>query len=187
MAELERLGATDDDVLFYDFCSLPQWDDKDPEFLTYLSLRATGQDVGPLPDHHRAARTAEQEVYFRTNLEMMHYLYTWVDARVLVLPHVPATASHSRLYKDRGWTCFEIGISSLYGTILNDDSDEVLQVLNDLGLPKQNISEFAEEFSKKHFTQNGDAAAVIKMYADLHLDKTDPHFHAARRNRSGGP
>lgn len=136
-----------------------------------------------LPDNHPARKTADQEKYFAQVLDIMHFLYTWANSRVLVLPNVPADASNNMAYKERGWTCFELSVSSAVGNICNAEGNGVvLQVLDELDLPKASLADFEDLFGSKHFTQGGDRDKVKRMYEELQkfqerMYDVDPNYY----------
>lgn len=238
VAEFDRLGASDEDYFFFDFCCMPQHDQEhcdwtEPhELFVYdhdehiakpfydrfqeeLENLKVGQQkwqhekvndqygrIGhivvkarsgnqlpltklddwisadmfpltvslenPLPPGHEALRTAEENKYFKVVLGMLNHIYTWTHSRVIVLPNVPENASNSTKYKDRGWTCFELAISSFFRTLCNAEGNhEVLRLLNDLGMPHDALEDFADAFADKKFTSGGDRDKVQRQYEEL--------------------
>lgn len=154
VAELNRLGAADADLIFYDFCSLPQIDKT---------------------QHPWIPRTAEEDRQFGAALEGMHMLYTFPYTKVLVLPNVPPTASNQCPYASRGWCFFEICISHAYRTICNVDANNVKDALRRISaevLPCHLSQEarpldtfqFREAFETKRFTCRGDGDLVKRLY-----------------------
>lgn len=91
--ELAVLRAADTDLIFYDYCSLPQ--DGDP------------------------GRTDRERQEFKTALRCMSRLYTCRRCEVLILPQVPPVSEIGAPYIKRGWCYFELSISVDSRTIVN--------------------------------------------------------------------
>ena len=88
--EMDRLGVSDDELVFLDYCSLPQIDKRHPDF---QRLGFTGLAPG-----HEALRSATENMEFSDALKDMHLLYTMGFGMVLVLPEVPSNAHNARPY-----------------------------------------------------------------------------------------
>ena len=134
VSELDRLGAPDSDVVFYDYASIPQKD-----------------------------RTPAEELLFLTALRGMNLLYTLEGTRVLVIPQVPEISPNPMPYSERGWCSFEVAISAAYDTVHNYKSIGVEMVLDMCALPLS-MTRFREAFATKEFTFRGDREKVQSLY-----------------------
>lgn len=120
--ELDYLRAKDNDLVFIDYCSLPQVDQLDKE---YRQSILQGQ---PLASDHRALRTPEEEADFRRAISQMDVIYSSMTSKVLIFPSVhelsedldPVYTKKRPRYRFRGWCCFEYAIAHHFGRIVND-------------------------------------------------------------------
>lgn len=103
--ELEMVRAQDGDLVFIDYCSLPQ-----PDY------GGTG------------TRTEAEEKRFQAALRQMDVIFSSQSSKVLVLPvvhnleHVDEStisAPNVRPYTRRGWCAFEFSVASNFGRIVN--------------------------------------------------------------------
>jgi len=138
VSELDRLGAPDSHVVFYDYASIPQH-----------------------------PRTEDETRLFKIALKGMNLLYTVEGTRVLVIPQVSEQAPNPTPYFVRGWCFFELAISSAFDTIFNYTSPAVVEVLAQGHLPVSTAA-FAAAFANKEFTMNGDRDTVRSLYNGLY-------------------
>ena len=134
VAELDRVGALDTDVAFYDHTSIPQ-----------------------------VPRTEEETQHFTIALQNMNLLYTLEGTRVLVIPEVSNSASNPTPYPDRGWCFFEIAVSSACSTIFNYESFPVVELLEHYKFPLSSQA-FRTAFADTKFTVKGDRRQVEILY-----------------------
>jgi len=151
VAELDQLGARDEDVAFFDFCSPYQTDLCHPDMLA-------------LEDGERLRA-----------MHMMHELYTFYKSEIVVLPSVPDDAANSIPYLARGWCFFEFAISADHWRLLNVANSEVRELLDTTGAPWDE-SDFITEFATKRFTNQGDSTTVMSLYE--HLYESEPGRNA---------
>jgi len=135
--ELDRLSIGDDELVFYDYCSLSQ-----------------------------VPRSQAETNLFRRALNDMHLLYTMGDAKVLVLPGIAENAENPRAYNDRGWCFFELSISADHGRICNADDPRVSDLLEDTAQPLH-PREFRQELAARHFTGHADRGEVERLFAQV--------------------
>eukprot|EP00450_Noctiluca_scintillans_P019823 CAMPEP_0194529166 /NCGR_PEP_ID=MMETSP0253-20130528/65777_1 /TAXON_ID=2966 /ORGANISM="Noctiluca scintillans" /LENGTH=368 /DNA_ID=CAMNT_0039374283 /DNA_START=136 /DNA_END=1243 /DNA_ORIENTATION=+ len=138
VSELNRLGAPDSDVVFYDYASIPQ-----------------------------PPRTEDETRLFKIALKGMNLLYTLQGTRVLVIPQVSEKAPNPTPYSVRGWCFFELAISSAFDTVFNYTSPAVVELLAQGNLPVSTAT-FAADFANKEFTMNGDRDTVRSLYNCLY-------------------
>merc|ERR1711959_332884 len=97
LRELAFVGASDHDLVFIDFSSLPQ-----------------------------RPRSGQDDLEFDCGLKGMNKLYMDERSEVLVVPEVPQDAPNKTPYEQRGWCHFELSISKQAGRIANQAKYDVL-------------------------------------------------------------
>lgn len=159
--ELRKARASDDDVVFVDFCSLYQTDLNHPDAVAILNRGER------LPEGHSALRTPHQNEAFQHAMSIMHELYTWYACEVLIVSSVPDNSCNNIPYYNRGWCFFELAISADYWRIANISTEHAAELLNSNGLPLD-VQKFESEFQKKVFTNKGDEKIVLALYRKLY-------------------
>ena len=187
-AVLDRLGASDDGGVFFDFPSLPQGGGKRPDI--YLSTNPYARKAPLLEELD--GRNEEEVARFKFALFETTRLYAYGGSKVIVLPdkddvssfpdvgevteklndfcEPPRMETHSNWgftkkmgYENSGWCCAEFAIAKRNGTIVNMDDAPVQRVLKSREWPNT-ATEYAAMMESKeqpvHFTKKGDAEAV---------------------------
>ena len=160
VAEFDRLKVMDEELVFYDYCSLFQDDKQHPDW----------QRFGHRPPHghpRNYLRTPEQNVLFCKALSKMHLLYSRGFGRVLVMPQAPDDIPR---YADRGWCFFELMACTSSGRIANADNADVTKLLEETFMPLGLVG-FLRAFPSKHFTGRGDARLVRRLYLRMWLER----------------
>ena len=174
---LGALQAADEDLVFFDFCSLPQADK-----LGNLFENADGSKrnaTAPAYFDHNSVpyisdRTQEEWNAFGVALFDMSRLYAYKRCEVIVLPALDLLDSfpdgnvwgfvNERPYHNRGWCCAEFSVAHANSRIVNLDDPEVKAVLKTREWPKT-VAGYAKMMDESasprvDFTYNGDRAAV---------------------------
>lgn len=142
-------GAGNDDVVFFDFCSLPQVDTigkAGSPCPAYFD--ANGIFSRPLP-----SRTADETRAFRHAMWEMGRLYSYKAVEVIILPGLDGAGSfpggqvwggtNTCPYANRGWCCAEFAIAKKAKRIINLSDPEVQRVLHARQWP-ETIEEYAQ-------------------------------------------
>lgn len=165
-AKMRRLSKTltrlqpppaDDDLVFFDFCSLPQ----DAKMGRTYEGRSEGSDATAAPyfEHNCVSyypgKTPKQRRAFGFAMWDMGRLYSFSGCEVVVLPtldglELPAAERFpggdvwgmvNRVpYVNRGWCCAEFSIASYCGIVANPDDDDVVALHNARRWPTDNVS-----------------------------------------------
>ena len=170
---LRALEASDDDLVFFDFCSNPQaavmgrtYAEDEPR--TGVPARdctcgpyfAAHGVAYPLADRSRAQRRASDDALWE-----MGRLYAFEECEVVVLPQLdlwdfPGGNVWGRVnvrpYQQRGWCCAEFAVARYAGRIANLHDPAVRAVLESREWPC------------------GGTAEACRMYADLMRLSSDP-------------
>lgn len=141
---LENAKADDEDLIFVDYCSVPQKNDD-------------------------GERTEAESEEFGRCLGGMNMVYTDMSSEVFIMPSVhsatedpEANENSRRPYDERGWCYFELAVSAAFFTIVNDDSDQ--EIRNILQQMPVNRPEFRDVFRGKKFTNKGDREKVLQQF-----------------------
>lgn len=138
--ELDAMRAADTDLLFYDYCSLPQ--DGDP------------------------VRTEREREEFLTALRCMSRLYTSRRCEVLVLPQVPPASEIGAPFIKRGWCYFELAISVDSRTVVNRANPAVEALCcHTPSTPDVLLEAFRDNTVR--FSDMGDVKHLALMYREL--------------------
>lgn len=184
VAELNGLHAWDNDVVFYDYCSLFQHDKLrlPPGTRTSDVLQKLGEEAKwPEPGSHPSVRTAKQEQLFHKALTGIERLYTSDRSYVIILPEVPeklkcpatdgewANRYNINLapYIKRGWCFFEAFIAIDYGRVVNAGQNQAVRDLqHHVNLNAEGVRKLLQ--SKKIFSDASDRAVVLAMLDRLY-------------------
>lgn len=132
---LNRLGSDDEDVVFYDFMSLPQ---SKPMPLLYWN--GLGIPAKPEKQPYAGAeailcwRTREENAAFEYAMYGGGRLYSFRRCQVIVVPNLPEVfpkgwgTINPSPYGNRGWCCSEFSIALAHNRIANLDDDGVQQL-----------------------------------------------------------
>mmetsp|Transcript_162840 Transcript_162840/g.522044 ORF Transcript_162840/g.522044 Transcript_162840/m.522044 type:complete len:876 (-) Transcript_162840:573-3200(-) len=110
--DLSWMKATDEDLIFFDYCSLFQNDHFHPDY----------EEGVPLPPGHEALRTETEEALFQTAKRYMDVIFASSMVKVLVMPEIydiqKIMQSHGKLirplkqrYIERGWCGMEFSLA----------------------------------------------------------------------------
>lgn len=191
---LENLLAQHDEVVFYDYASLPQHDGFHPDIRRlYQEIRAGTKkwDDFPKPGTHPGVRTVEEEAKFQLAQQGMHNLFTFCTFGVICIPEIDEFTRDEFLqnttsYMSRGWCYMEFCTALLFDNICNGFTPAVSKVLHDLEestIPDpDDLSEklkfrkapdlhFLKDFGGKLFTQAGDKEKVLKLFHNVLEEK----------------
>jgi len=158
--EFDRLEVMDEELVFYDYCSLFQDDKQDPDWGRFKHKPPQG--------HPRTyLRTREQCALFENAVAQMHLLYSRGFGRVLVMPQAP---DNVRPYADRGWCFFELMACTSSGRLANADNCDVAAVLEETQMP-MGFFRYMRQFRSKHFTGRGDGKLVFRLYMRMWLER----------------
>mmetsp|Transcript_138157 Transcript_138157/g.350151 ORF Transcript_138157/g.350151 Transcript_138157/m.350151 type:complete len:553 (-) Transcript_138157:31-1689(-) len=133
--EFAVLRAKDCDLVFVDFCSLPQVDKLHEEY------RRAHRQGRALPADHQALRTPSQEACFQKALARMDLIFASGISKVVVLPDLldldemedPYTPCRLE-YHQRGWCCFEFAVALHFDRIVSEVPKK-LRAFDPLSLP----------------------------------------------------
>jgi len=195
VGELDRLGAADTDLVFYDYASLYQHDVTDGDLWELVQQRrglwargAAEKDWPemPCPTWHRAVRGKAQEAFFRASLREAELLFAWPGNKVLVLPDtdshngdiIPGYPADPRPFLQRGWCLFELCVSHLFGTLANGDQPVVGQLLQSAPLEGGPETLRCALFQQARFSCGFDAEQVAQMCSRLY--RVSPERSRAR-------
>lgn len=190
--QMRRLAATlaaldpparDEDLVFFDFCSLPQ--------SKKMGLRhPNGRNAAATEYFARnnvpfiSRRSASEKAAFSYAMWDMGRLYAFEECEVLVLPSREADVATMlanfpggnewgqvsvRPYKNRGWPCAEFAIARHNGTIANLDDPDVVEVLRARDWPCT-VAQYEEMLTN---TLEANPAAGLKHDPELGVDFTD--------------
>lgn len=119
--DLSWLGAVDKDLVFFDYCSLPQVNLLHPDY-------KGGEANGNLSSDHEALRTPNQHMQYHTAMRYMDILFSSPHIKVVVMPEIfdmskfteakgkPITHSTAS-YLERGWCGLEFTAAASAGSI----------------------------------------------------------------------
>ena len=175
VAELKKLGASDTDHVFYDYCSLFQ---VSREMRCDAYFKANGgsahREYGKVW-YTLSGRQPFQERCFRNALWEMGRLYSFSECEVVVIPDVASAESfpggpdmwgitNPDAYERRGWCVAEYSIARRCGRIKNKDNPNVLAIEAWREWP-ETVGEYAammEETGEREisFTWSGDREVV---------------------------
>jgi hypothetical protein len=175
IAELDKLGASDTDHVFYDYCSL---------FQASLEMRSDAYFKANGGSAHReygqvwytlSGRAPFQERCFRNALWEMGRLYSFKGCEVVVIPDISSPETfpggpemwgftNTDAYERRGWCVAEYSIARLCGRIKNGGNPKVRAIDAWRKWP-ETVSEYAtmmEETGEREvsFTCKGDREVV---------------------------
>lgn len=120
VAEMDSLWINDEDLVFYDWCSLYQDDD----------VTLEPRDPGAVPQR----RTSEQKHCFDRALKGMELLFCHDKVEVIVIPEEPEEqyGKEKAGYWSRGWCFFELCVANHFKKVLNPKNIDVLQMVYSL-------------------------------------------------------
>jgi len=166
LISLLQAGASDDDVVFIDYCSLPQR--AQPVQQTYFKNAAKGCST-------QSDRTPAEQRFFSYAMWDMSRLYAFKECEVLVLPKVEdpscfpggvAAWGHTNHvpYINRGWCCGEYSVARFCGNIINCEDAAVRAVESARSWPTS-VEEYAQLMNPNaeqsvRFTHKGDGLVV---------------------------
>lgn len=182
-ALLDREGADDHDLIFWDWCSMHQ---KDPALFALeasdaqRSGRVTGERQRTYeqdrvimrahtshqhgPSAYMASRNAAETAAFGMALRMMTRMYAFSRMRVIVLPRTPPGMP---TYIDRGWTTFEAIIASYCSRLVysrgpgNEDVEKMMAEI----IEPERVMRPELLLKKAKFTNDADASVVVEILA----------------------
>jgi len=156
--ELTALRAKDCDLVFIDFCSLPQVD------RLHDDCRRASRQGHDLPADHAALRTPMQEESFQKALSNMDVVFASGISKVVLLPDLldtddiedPYTPIQLE-YHQRGWCCFEFAVARHFDRIVSEVPKK-LRPFDPLSFPDVVHS------GKVKFGVPSDAEKVLSMF-----------------------
>jgi len=156
--EFAILKAQDTDLVFIDFCSLPQVDRLHPDWQAAFKAGST------LPANHPAMRTEQQERDFDSIVSQMDAVFGSGFSKVIILSDVheldeldPVYSENKRLYRQRGWCCFEFAVASFFDRIVSEAPKEMAS-FSPLALPE------LVQHGRAGFTVLADANKVLQIF-----------------------
>lgn len=172
--KLDHQGASDNDLVFYDYLSLYQNDLANDRL---WALKKAGKDSpGPGTD---GMRSKAEEDKFVMSLKGVNILYMASCCKVLIVAEPPSDGeergdiiegfeANTRMYIKRGLCFFEISVSHVFDTIANNSDPDVQKLID--GLPEDPVEFKLIVDSQCTFTSKGDYEEVSSMFSGMYQE-----------------